>query len=70
MKHIEHDPHEFKNQGNGIWWAGWALVALGWGWYLLRQTPDWTSLSLGGLTALIFVSWVMDMKYGKRLRDD
>lgn len=61
---IEHNPHE-KRPGNGIWWFWAVALPLFWVWYLCFFDFDWPSLALGALTALILVSWSVDMTGNK-----
>lgn len=63
-KTIDHIPNE-RRPGNGIWWLGWALVALAWlgTWY--STGFDWHQIALGAYTGLMLACWGIEITGNK-----
>lgn len=55
--YIEHDPDEPPRDmtGNGVYWAGGAILIAIWAVYFFLGTIDWESVMLGGLTGGMFI---------------
>jgi hypothetical protein len=64
MKQIEHIPGE-KRQGNGIWWLLLVILILCWAGYFWFHKVDVWSLSLGGFTMTVLVSWAVELTGNK-----
>lgn len=63
-KIIDHIPNE-RRPGNGIWWLGWAMVALLWVWYLYFHEFDWPAVAIGAISGLMLASWAIDITGNK-----
>lgn len=61
MIEIDHNPHE-KRPTNGIWWAAWIGVALGWVGYLSFYEFDKIGVAIGFLTGALLAIWSLEMK--------
>jgi len=61
---IDHNPHE-KRPGNGIWWAAWGMVALGWILNLYSDPVSWRWLALGGFTGIVLAVWAIEITGNK-----
>lgn len=51
--------------GPGVWWLGWAMVAICWIAYLSSREFDWMPVAIGAITGMTLATWAIEITGNK-----